>query len=246
MGRGSRIVNVSSRAHYWGSLSIKDGLITDHPSRWWAARRWAWRSSRPAGSLLASAAGRLPPSRCCAQQLHAPCATRRSPCRRAPACRFSQYARSKLCNTLFTLELQQRLQQRGITAASISPGFVSTNIFAGLPWGVRWLLAPLAPLVGRTPAKVGRRRAVSPFGGPGASQQTRPPAHAAHPPAVLQGAETVVYAAASPELEGRSVLFLHDCKEKEPSAAARDERLARALWDASEALVGLRPGEGLQ
>jgi NAD(P)-dependent dehydrogenase (short-subunit alcohol dehydrogenase family) len=73
----------------------------------------------------------------------------------AAARRFGQYARSKLCNTLFTLELQQRLQQRGIAATSVSPGFVSTNIFAGVPWGFRWLLQPLAPLLGRTPAKVG-------------------------------------------------------------------------------------------
>jgi hypothetical protein len=57
----------------------------------------------------------------------------------------------------------------------------------------------------------------------------------------------VVYAAAAPELEGGGgVLFLHDCREMEPSAAARDKQLARQLWAASEALVGLRPGEGLE
>jgi NAD(P)-dependent dehydrogenase (short-subunit alcohol dehydrogenase family) len=47
-------------------------------------------------------------------------------------CRFPQYAQSKLCNVLFTAELQRRLQGRGIIATSVSPGFVNTTIFR---WG---------------------------------------------------------------------------------------------------------------
>ena len=43
--------------------------------------------------------------------------------------RLSQYSRSKLCNVLFTLELQQRLQPRRITSYSVSPGLVDTSIF---------------------------------------------------------------------------------------------------------------------
>ncbi len=35
MKAGSRVVNVSSRAHYQGSLSIKEGQIVDQPSSWW-------------------------------------------------------------------------------------------------------------------------------------------------------------------------------------------------------------------
>jgi retinol dehydrogenase-12 len=60
-----------------------------------------------------------------------------------------------------------------------------------------------------------------------------------------QGAETVLYAATAPELEAKGVLFLHDCKEKDPSVAAKDPELAAQLWDVSERLVGLKPGEGL-
>lgn len=50
----------------------------------------------------------------------------------AVLCRFPQYAQSKLCNVLFTAELQRRLQGRGIVATSVSPGFVNTTIFR---WG---------------------------------------------------------------------------------------------------------------
>lgn len=44
-------------------------------------------------------------------------------------CRFPEYAQSKLCNVLFTAELQRRLQGQGILATSVSPGFVNTTIF---------------------------------------------------------------------------------------------------------------------
>jgi retinol dehydrogenase 12 len=51
------------------------------------------------------------------------------------------YARSKLCNILFTRELARRLAGTGVTANSLHPGFVATNFGqrdAGLfGWGLR-------------------------------------------------------------------------------------------------------------
>ena len=40
------------------------------------------------------------------------------------------YARSKLCNVLFTCELERRLEGTGVTANALHPGLVSTNIMA--------------------------------------------------------------------------------------------------------------------
>jgi NAD(P)-dependent dehydrogenase (short-subunit alcohol dehydrogenase family) len=60
------------------------------------------------------------------------------------SCRFPQYAQSKLCNVLFTAELQRRLQQRGIVATSVSPGFVNTTIFR---WGGGLLCGKLCYLM---------------------------------------------------------------------------------------------------
>jgi NAD(P)-dependent dehydrogenase (short-subunit alcohol dehydrogenase family) len=51
------------------------------------------------------------------------------------------YARSKLCNILFTREVARRLSGNGVTASCLHPGFVATNFGqrdAGLfGWGVR-------------------------------------------------------------------------------------------------------------
>ncbi|MEW5307831.1 MAG: hypothetical protein WDW38_011102 [Sanguina aurantia] len=63
---------------------------------------------------------------------------------------------------------------------------------------------------------------------PLASLVMRTPAH---------GARTVLYAALSPELEGKHVLFLHDEHSQEPAAAAKDPVLAERLWVYSETLV---------
>ncbi|GLC42951.1 hypothetical protein PLESTB_000288500 [Pleodorina starrii] len=209
MTHGSRIVNVASRAHYGGSLSLITGpsggaeAVRNDTHHWW------W-----------------------------------------------QYARSKLCNVLFTAELQRRygygsnyasgcsgggadantaargadvssgvrnsqsttagggigspISGGGIGAFAVSPGMVDTGIFRHLlPGWAQWLRAPLRPFV-RSPQ---------------------------------QGAEVVLFAAVSPELEGREVLFLHDCQEMRPSAAARDAQLAADLWRVSAALVG-QPEEG--
>ena len=51
---------------------------------------------------------------------------------------------------------------------------------------------------------------------------------------VAQGAATTVYAATAPELEGRGGVYLEDCH------VADDPGTERALWAASEAMVGER------
>ena len=57
----------------------------------------------------------------------------------------------------------------------------------------------------------------------------------------VKGAETPVYLACSPEVEGVTGKYFDDKKEKKSSAASYDESLAAKLWEASSAMVGLSP-----
>ena len=53
-----------------------------------------------------------------------------------------------------------------------------------------------------------------------------------------RGAETIVYLAASPDVDGVSGLYFAKCAPVTPSAAARDDAAAARLWEASERLAG--------
>lgn len=55
----------------------------------------------------------------------------------------------------------------------------------------------------------------------------------------VEGAQTSIYLASSPEVEGVSGRYFGDCKEEELLPKALDESVARKLWDISEVMVGL-------
>jgi NAD(P)-dependent dehydrogenase (short-subunit alcohol dehydrogenase family) len=54
-----------------------------------------------------------------------------------------------------------------------------------------------------------------------------------------QAAQRLVYLAMSPEVADRTGLYFDKSRPKEPSRLARDDALARKLWDESARLVGL-------
>ncbi|KAB0351081.1 hypothetical protein FD754_015938 [Muntiacus muntjak] len=54
-----------------------------------------------------------------------------------------------------------------------------------------------------------------------------------------EGAQTSIYLAFSPEVEGVSGRYFGDCKEEELLPKAMDESVARKLWDISEVMVGI-------
>ena len=54
-----------------------------------------------------------------------------------------------------------------------------------------------------------------------------------------KGAESPVFLASSPDLEGITGKYFDRKREKRPAAAAADKALGQRLWDASAALVGL-------
>lgn len=143
---------------------------------------------------------------------------------------FGAYGSSKLCNMLFTFELDRRLRAaeqatrsavaaegrtagtgRVVTANIVTPGVVNTGLGnATSPW-MSWVGAPLKAAFMRT---------------------------------VEKGAETVVWAAASPDAEtigGGN--FFGDMKEVECSDKSRDEVLAKKVWEASEVASGLQESE---
>jgi NAD(P)-dependent dehydrogenase (short-subunit alcohol dehydrogenase family) len=56
---------------------------------------------------------------------------------------------------------------------------------------------------------------------------------------VQRGAETSVYLASSPDLDGVSGKYFSQCREQQPDAPAQDDRTAARLWSESERLTGL-------
>jgi len=51
------------------------------------------------------------------------------------------------------------------------------------------------------------------------------------------GAQTTLYAATSPDLEGRGGLYLADCNIKTPAKDAQNPEIAKQLWEVSERLT---------
>jgi NAD(P)-dependent dehydrogenase (short-subunit alcohol dehydrogenase family) len=56
---------------------------------------------------------------------------------------------------------------------------------------------------------------------------------------VQRGAETPVYLASSPDLDGVSGRYFSDCRERQPDRPAQDDGAAARLWQESERLMSL-------
>ncbi|GIV38523.1 MAG: retinol dehydrogenase [Thermonema sp.] len=115
---------------------------------------------------------------------------------------IAAYRQSKLANILFTKELARRLQDEGITANALMPGFIATNIFQDLNFFARLMIKIMA----KSPEK---------------------------------GAETIVYLALSPEVEGITGKYFKDKKEAISSRQSQNIELAKRLWAVSEQMTGL-------
>jgi NAD(P)-dependent dehydrogenase (short-subunit alcohol dehydrogenase family) len=131
--------------------------------------------------------------------------------------RWRAYGQSKLANLLFALELDRRLRAAGSTVKSLAahPGYAATNLqFAGPP-GVD---AAIMKVSNRVIAQSDE-----------------------------MGALPTLYAATEPGLESGTFCgpdgFLEQRghpKPVSPSSAARDEEVARRLWEVSEQMTGVR------
>lgn len=124
---------------------------------------------------------------------------------------YAAYGRAKLCNMLFALSLSKKLLYRGIYVNAVHPGAVITEIGKrrkGSKPGIGVLRRTLGLLL-------------SPF-----------------VKTAKQGAETAVYVATSPACDGITGQYFVNSRAKQPSAKAKDEALAKALWQYSEAITG--------
>lgn len=117
------------------------------------------------------------------------------------------YANTKLYNILITVELAERLKGTGVTANSLHPGVVSTDILLKLK--SKWTRA-LMPYISKF-------------------FKTQ-----------WEGAQTSIYLAVSPEVEGVSGKYFADCHEANVTRLAVDRDIARKLWEVSEKMVGLK------
>ncbi|XP_066557989.1 retinol dehydrogenase 13 [Amia ocellicauda] len=120
------------------------------------------------------------------------------------------YGQSKLANVLFTRELAARLKGTGVTANSLHPGVIRTelgrHVFPTLPWWKRVIALPMIILLFKTP---------------------------------WEGAQTTIHCAVDESLENVSGVYFSDCAPKEVAPQARNDAAARRLWDLSATMVSL-------
>ena len=131
---------------------------------------------------------------------------------------WEAYFQSKLASLLFAQELQRRSDAHGwgLLSSAVHPGYAQTDLFAnGL--GARSVLALLSRSLGRLVSQ-----------------------------SAAEGAQPAVYAAASESVQpgqfyGPGGLFelSGPAAEARVSRQARDEAVARELWQVSEQLTGV-------
>lgn len=128
--------------------------------------------------------------------------------------KFAAYGASKTANVLHAVELDRRFRDSGVRAVAVHPGIVATSLARHMTD------ADFDRLTG------GAR------GGRDFRTMFTTPDH---------GAATQVWAAVSPDLDGRGALYLSDCAVHAAAPYAVDEERALALWDLSERLCATKP-----
>jgi NAD(P)-dependent dehydrogenase (short-subunit alcohol dehydrogenase family) len=123
--------------------------------------------------------------------------------------KWEGYGQSKTANILFTVELDRRLREQGVRSFALHPGVIRTELSRHLT-----------------------RDDVS-------TLQSRVPGGKLEFKTIEQGAATSVWAATSPDLDGKGGLYLDDCNIGDPAPYAVDPQSAARLWTWSEEQVGL-------
>ncbi len=131
--------------------------------------------------------------------------------------RWRAYSQSKLANLLFALELDRRLRAAGSATKSVAvhPGYAATNLQHTGPGRLDELLMAVPNRVIAQSEEM--------------------------------GALPTLYAATEPGVEGGTYVGPDGLGEQrghpepvKPSSAARDEQVARRLWEVSEEMTGVR------
>ncbi|XP_055950260.1 retinol dehydrogenase 11-like [Argiope bruennichi] len=117
------------------------------------------------------------------------------------------YCHSKLAIVLFTRELAKNLKGTGVTTYCVDPGPTSTDLFQNVSSKVSCIAYPFSICRGVT------------YKSP------------------KKGAQTIIYCAVEASLAEESGLYYCGCRKVRPSSRARDDVLAKRLWDFSENLI---------
>jgi retinol dehydrogenase-13 len=124
------------------------------------------------------------------------------------------YDQSKLANILFTRELNRRYVDEGITAYSLHPGVIRTELGRHMLLGWKYVAAmviyPVLWLVLKSP---------------------------------WYGAQTTNYCAVAPGIEKYGGQYFSDCKIAPTNPEALDDGKAKKLWTLSEELLGINFGQ---
>ncbi|KAG6391970.1 hypothetical protein SASPL_149734 [Salvia splendens] len=140
---------------------------------------------------------------------------------------LSAYGQSKLANVLHANELARRLREENvqITANSLHPGAIATNLFRHYSF-LNGLVAALGKHVMKDVhqwSPVQESLQLSTFGMFALNE--------------LQGAATTCYVALHPDVKGMTGKYYADCNLAETSLQAKDQDLARKLWDFTNNLI---------
>ncbi|OGO76147.1 MAG: short-chain dehydrogenase [Chloroflexi bacterium RIFOXYD12_FULL_57_15] len=122
------------------------------------------------------------------------------------------YGQAKLANVLFTYELARRLDGTNISVNVLHPGVVATDM-----WFADTRLRRNNGILRTLVVQLIRLAAISPE----------------------QGAQTMIYLATSPEVEGVTGKYFAKEKEAQSSPASHDHAAATRLWQVSETLTKL-------
>jgi hypothetical protein len=128
---------------------------------------------------------------------------------------WDAYCRSKLANVLFAREFARRYEAG--PANALHPGVVPGSAF------LRNLPGPVRAAAGVYTALPESLQLLT--------------------DGVVEGAETSVYLAASPDARDVTGEYFDDCAVATPAREARDDRAARRLWEWSVEAAGLAPTE---
>ncbi|XP_029173164.1 retinol dehydrogenase 11-like [Nylanderia fulva] len=129
------------------------------------------------------------------------------------------YAQSKLANILFTKELARRLKEAGINGIniySLHPGVIRTELS-------RHYSRTIIP-----GARFFYRKIMRPF--------IKNP---------VQGAQTTIHCAVDEKVANETGLYYVECRVSRPQWRARDDQIAKDLWNHTCQLLHLEPDENL-
>jgi len=126
---------------------------------------------------------------------------------------FDAYCQSKLANILFTKEFHNRYSEQGITAYSLHPGVIQSELMRHITGWKGVVLTLAHPLFWYI------------------SKDT------------WHGAQTTIYCAVAPNLEKESGKYFSNCNLETPTPEALDASVAKKLWEKSESLLGITFGD---